>query len=96
MLKENGIDNHFVAKLSETEQLVKKVDIIMVEVIVRNIAAGSAGEAFGAAGRNPLKSTVLEYCYKSDELGDPMINDYHIAALSWRRRNRWPQSPKLR
>ncbi len=81
MLKEKGIDNHFVEKISATEQLVKKVDIIMVEVIVRNIAAGSLAKRLGFPEGTPLKSTVLEYCYKSDELGDPMINDYHIAAM---------------
>ncbi|MEG2405946.1 MAG: phosphoribosylaminoimidazolesuccinocarboxamide synthase, partial [Clostridiales bacterium] len=62
-------------------QLVKKCDIIMIEVIVRNIAAGSLATRLGLAEGTPLKSTVLEYSYKDDELGDPMINDYHIAAL---------------
>ncbi|MEG0874124.1 MAG: phosphoribosylaminoimidazolesuccinocarboxamide synthase [Clostridiales bacterium] len=81
MLKEQGVDNHFVEKISDTEQLVKKCDIIMIEVIVRNIAAGSLATRLGLAEGTPLKSTVLEYSYKDDELGDPMINDYHIAAL---------------
>lgn len=81
MLKEKGVDNHFVEKLSETEQLVKKVDIIMLEVIVRNIAAGSLAKRLGLEEGTPLKSTVLEYCYKDDDLGDPLVNDYHIAAI---------------
>ncbi len=81
MLQEKGVKNHFVKKLSDTEQLVKKTDIIMLEVIVRNIAAGSLAKRLGLEEGTPLKSTVLEYSYKDDELGDPMINDYHIAAL---------------
>lgn len=81
MLKKKGIDNHFVEKLSDTEQLVKKVQIIPLEVIVRNIAAGSLAKRLGLPEGTPLKSTVLEYCYKDDDLGDPMINEYHIAAL---------------
>ncbi|MEE0776265.1 MAG: phosphoribosylaminoimidazolesuccinocarboxamide synthase [Bacillota bacterium] len=81
MLKEHGIENHFIEKISDTEQLVKRSDIIMVEVIVRNIAAGGMAKRLGLPEGTPLKSTVVEFCYKSDELGDPMINDYHIAAL---------------
>ncbi|HIZ76011.1 MAG TPA: phosphoribosylaminoimidazolesuccinocarboxamide synthase [Firmicutes bacterium] len=81
MLKDHGIENHFVEKISDTEQLVKRTDIIMVEVIVRNIAAGGMAKRLGIPEGTPLKSTVVEFCYKSDELGDPMINDYHIAAL---------------
>ena len=81
MLQEKGVKNHFVKKLSDTEQLVKKTDIIMLEVIVRNIAAGSLAKRLGLEEGTPLKSTVLEYSYKDDELDDPMINDYHIAAL---------------
>ena len=81
MLKDHVIENHFVEKISDTEQLVKRTDIIMVEVIVRNIAAGGMAKRLGIPEGTPLKSTVVEFCYKSDELGDPMINDYHIAAL---------------
>ena len=81
MLKDHGIENHFVEKISDTEQLVKRTDFIMVEVIVRNIAAGGMAKRLGIPEGTPLKSTVVEFCYKSDELGDPMINDYHIAAL---------------
>ncbi|HMM05780.1 MAG TPA: phosphoribosylaminoimidazolesuccinocarboxamide synthase [Clostridiales bacterium] len=83
MLKENGVKNHFIEKVSPTEQLVKKNTILPLEVIVRNVAAGSLAKRLGLAEGTPLKKTVLEYCYKNDELGDPMINDYHIAAMEW-------------
>ena len=75
--------NHFIEKVSETEQLVKKNTILPLEVIVRNVAAGSLAKRLGLPEGTPLKKTVLEYCYKNDELGDPMINDYHIAAMEW-------------
>lgn len=81
LLESNGIPTHYVEELSERETLVKKVTIIPLEVIVRNIAAGSLSKRLGLPEGTPLKSTVLEYSYKDDELGDPMINDYHIAAL---------------
>lgn len=83
MLKENGVKNHFIEKVSATEQLVKKNTILPLEVIVRNVAAGSLAKRLGLAEGTPMKKTVLEYCYKNDELGDPMINDYHIAAMEW-------------
>ena len=81
MLKEHGVKNHFIEKISDTEQLVKKNTILPLEVIVRNVAAGSLAKRLGLPEGTELKKTVLEYCYKSDELGDPMINDYHIATL---------------
>lgn len=80
-LQENGIDNHFVELVGEREMLVKSLEIIPVEVVVRNIAAGSLSKRLGIPEGTPLKKTVLEFCYKSDELGDPMINEDHIAAL---------------
>ncbi len=83
MLKENGVKNHFIEKVSPTEQLVKKNTILPLEVIVRNVAAGSLAKRLGLPEGTPLKKTVLEYCYKNDALGDPMINDYHIAAMEW-------------
>jgi len=82
LLESRGIPTHFVEELSERETLVKKVTIIPIEVIVRNIAAGSLSKRLGLAEGTKLSSTVLEYCYKDDALGDPMINDYHIAALN--------------
>ncbi len=81
MLETKGIPTHLVKELSERETLVKKVSIVPIEVIVRNIAAGSLSKRLGIAEGTKLASTVLEYCYKDDELGDPMINDYHIAAM---------------
>ena len=81
LLEKNGIPTHFVEELSSRETVVKKVKIIPLEVIVRNIAAGSLAKRLGLDEGVKLSSTVLEYCYKDDELGDPMVNDYHIAAM---------------
>ena len=81
LLEEAGIPTHFVEELSERRTVVKRVEIVPVEVIVRNVAAGSLAKRLGLEEGTQLKSTVLEYCYKNDELGDPMINDYHIAAI---------------
>jgi len=81
MLEEKGIPTHYVEQISDRETLVRKVEIVQVEVIVRNIAAGSLSKRLGLPEGTKMPVTVLEYCYKSDELGDPMINDYHIAAL---------------
>jgi phosphoribosylaminoimidazole-succinocarboxamide synthase len=82
LLESRGIPTHFIEELSQRETLVKKVTIVPIEVIVRNIAAGSLSKRLGLAEGTKLASTVLEYCYKDDALGDPMINDYHIAALN--------------
>lgn len=81
MLEEKGIPTHYVEEISDRETLVKKVQIVQVEVIVRNIAAGSLSKRLGLPEGTKMPCTVLEYCYKSDELGDPMVNDYHIAAM---------------
>ncbi|MCI8441567.1 MAG: phosphoribosylaminoimidazolesuccinocarboxamide synthase [Provencibacterium sp.] len=81
MLEKNGIPTHLVEELSERETLVRKVEIVPLEVIVRNIAAGSLSKRLGLPEGTRLKTTVLEYSYKNDELGDPMVNDYHIAAM---------------
>jgi len=81
LLEKQGIPTHYVEELNDRETLVKKVEIVPVEVIVRNIAAGSLSKRLGLAEGTKLGTTVLEYCYKDDELGDPMINDYHIAAM---------------
>ena len=64
-------------------ELVKRVAIVPLEVIVRNVAAGSLSKRLGLPEGTRLKKTVLEFCYKDDELGDPMVNDYHIAAMGW-------------
>lgn len=81
MLESHGIKTHFVKELSDRETLVRKVTIVPIEVIVRNIAAGSLSKRLGLPEGQKLAKTVLEYSYKSDELGDPMINDYHIFAM---------------
>ena len=81
MLEKNGIPTHYIEEISDRETLVKKVHIVPLEVIVRNIAAGSLSKRLGLPEGTKLKQTVLEYCYKDDELGDPMVNDYHIAAM---------------
>lgn len=80
-LEKNGVPTHFVEEISDRETIVKKASIIPIEVIVRNIAAGSLSKRLGLAEGTKLSKTVLEYCYKDDSLGDPMINEYHIAAM---------------
>ena len=81
MLESKDIPTHLVEEISDRETIVKKVDIIPLEVIVRNIAAGSLSKRLGLPEGQKLAKTVLEYSYKDDELGDPMINDYHVFAL---------------
>ncbi|ADL08254.1 phosphoribosylaminoimidazolesuccinocarboxamide synthase [Thermosediminibacter oceani] len=81
ILEKNGIKTHFVKLLSDREMLVKAVKILPLEVIVRNIAAGSMAKRLGLEEGLELKRPVLEFCYKSDELGDPMINAYHVLAM---------------
>lgn len=81
LLERAGIPTHYLAQLSDRETLVKRVEIVPLEVIVRNVAAGGLATRLGLAEGTPLKSTVLEYCYKSDALADPMVNEYHIAVL---------------
>lgn len=83
LLEKNGVPTHFVKELNDRETLVKKVSIVPLEVIVRNVAAGSFSKRLGVPEGTPLKTTVLEYCYKNDELGDPMVNDYHILAMGY-------------
>ena len=81
LLSEKGIPHHFIKMLSDREMLVKKLAILPVEVVVRNIAAGSLAKRIGWEEGRKLPSTVVELYYKNDELGDPLINDYHIKAL---------------
>ena len=83
LLEKQGIPTHLVKEISPRETLVKKVTIVPLEVIVRNIAAGSLSKRLGLPEGTKLSKTVLEYCYKDDELGDPMVNEYHIAAMGW-------------
>ncbi len=81
MLEDNGIPTHLVNMIDDNHQLVKAVEIVPLEVIVRNIAAGSMSKNLGIEEGMPLKNTVLEFCYKNDELADPLINDTHALAL---------------
>lgn len=83
LLEKTGVPTHFVKELNDRETLVKKVSIVPLEVIVRNVAAGSFSKRLGVPEGTPLKSTVLEYCYKNDKLGDPMVNDSHILAMGY-------------
>ena len=80
-LQNEGVENHFIEKLSDTEMLVKVVDIVPLEVVVRNVAAGSLAKRLGLKEGTRLKEPVIELCYKNDELGDPMVNHYHIRAI---------------
>ena len=83
LLEKNGIPTHYVEELNDRETVVKKVHIVPLEVIVRNIAAGSLSKRLGLPEGTKMKRTVLEYCYKNDDLGDPMVNEYHILAMEW-------------
>ncbi len=81
MLESKGIPTHFVKRLSDREMLIKKLEIIRVEVTIRNISAGGISKALGIEEGVVLKSPVLEYHYKNDALHDPLMNDYHIEIL---------------
>lgn len=83
LLEKNGIPTHFVEEINDRETIVKKVSIVPLEVIVRNIAAGSLAKRIGLEEGTKMKQTVLEFCYKDDNLGDPMVNEYHILAMEW-------------
>ena len=81
MLEEKGIPTHFVEQLSERETLVKAVTILPLEVIIRNVTAGSFSKRYGVEEGRLLARPILEFSYKNDDLGDPLINDDHILAL---------------
>ena len=83
LLEKEGVPTHYVEELNDRETVVKRVSIVPLEVIVRNVAAGSFSKRLGVPEGTPLKTTVLEYCYKDDDLGDPMVNDYHILAMGY-------------
>ncbi len=82
-LSQIGIPTHFVRRLNMREQLVKQVEIVPIEVIVRNVAAGSLTKRLGVEEGTTLPHTLLEYCYKDDALGDPLIAEEHIACFNW-------------
>ena len=81
MLEKEGVPTHFVEEISERETVVKKVTIVPLEVIIRNIAAGSFSKRYGVEEGTVLKQPSLEFSYKDDALGDPLINEYHVLAL---------------
>jgi len=81
LLQESGIKTHLVKTLSENEQLIKKVDIILIEVVVRNIATGSLSKRLGIEDGKILPFTLVEFYYKRDDLNDPIINDEHCLVL---------------
>ena len=82
-LSENGVENHFIERLNDREQLVKKVDIIPVEVIIRNIATGTLTKRLGIQDGLKLKKPLIEFTLKSDELDDPIISEEHIDVLEY-------------
>ena len=81
MLEKNGIPTHFFDEISDRETIVKKVNIIPLEVIVRNVAAGSFSKRYGVEEGTKLKQPSLEFSLKNDDLGDPLINTYHILSI---------------
>ena len=82
MLAENGIESHFIEMLSDREMLAKKVDIMLVEVVVRNYIAGSLAKRMGRSEGDKLPETIVEYYYKDDALNDPMINRDHVLVFN--------------
>ena len=82
-LQEMGIPTHFVRRLNMREQLIREVEIVPVEVVVRNIAAGSLASRFKIEEGTPLPRSIVEYYYKNDELDDPMVTEEHITAFGW-------------
>ena len=81
MLEKAGVKTHFVQELSERETLVRKVSIVPLEVIIRNVSAGSFAKRYGVQEGVPIESPTIEFSYKNDELGDPLLNEYHALAL---------------
>ncbi|MEI0445508.1 phosphoribosylaminoimidazolesuccinocarboxamide synthase [Brachyspira intermedia] len=81
MLEKNGVKTHFIEKLNEREQICQKVKIFPLEVIVRNLIAGSMAKRLGIEEGTVPPNTIFEICYKNDEYGDPLINDHHAVAL---------------
>jgi len=78
-----GVQNHFIRRLNLREQLIKEVEIVPLEVVVRNIAAGSIATRLGLTEGQPLPRSIIEFYYKDDKLGDPMVSEEHITAFNW-------------
>lgn len=81
LLEKDGIETHFVEELNDRETLVKKVEIVPLEVIIRNVAAGSFCKRYGAKEGTAFEQPTIEFSYKNDDLGDPLINSYHAMAM---------------
>ena len=81
LLEKQGVPTHFVKELSDRDTVVKKVKIVPLEVIIRNVSAGSFAKRYGVEEGIPFDEPTIEFSYKSDDLGDPLINDYHALAL---------------
>jgi phosphoribosylaminoimidazolesuccinocarboxamide synthase len=81
VLEKNGIRTHFKEMLNDRDQLCEKLEIVPLEVIVRNVITGSMAKRVGIADGTIPKTTIFEICYKNDEYGDPLINDYHAVAM---------------
>lgn len=82
-LAEIGIPTHFVRRLNMREQLVREVEIVPIEVVIRNVAAGSICKRLGVEEGTPLPRSIIEYYLKNDELGDPLVSEEHITAFGW-------------
>ena len=83
LLGQIGVPTHFIRRLNMREQLIRQVEIIPIEVVVRNVAAGSLAKRLGIEEGTPLPRTILEYYYKDDALGDPLVTDEHILCFGW-------------
>ena len=83
LLTKEGVPNHFIKRLNDRDQLVKTSQILPLEVIARNIVAGSLSKRLGIEEGTPCKRPILEFCYKNDDLGDPFVNEDQILALDW-------------
>lgn len=83
LLSQIGVPTHFIRRLNMREQLVRQVEIVPIEVVVRNVAAGSLSKKLGIEEGTQLPRTLIEYCYKDDALGDPLISEEHIACFGW-------------
>ena len=82
-LQEIGVPTHFLRRLNMREQLVREVEIIPIEVVIRNVAAGSLSQRFGIPEGTALPRSIVEYYYKNDELGDPIVSEEHVTAFGW-------------
>ncbi|MBW4330489.1 phosphoribosylaminoimidazolesuccinocarboxamide synthase [Stakelama sp. CBK3Z-3] len=78
-----GVPTHFIRRLNMREQLIRQVEIVPIEVVVRNVVAGSMAKRLGIEEGQPLPRTIIEYYYKDDALGDPLVTDEHILAFGW-------------